>query len=498
MSELATYDAPALRRALERNAAAGDGSQLAPFVNDALRCLEPGAAATAEKSAAVFKAVIDFADDGRLVGTEATACIHSLLAHVAKLTPQHADSLLDALISGFARHASDATTEYEGEILDLIPPLLTVAPVGHFVPGAASKVAGRSGGSGCPEDIQARALRAIVAAEWPSHLSIHVATVLKDIPMSATQRREVVARIVRQFDAVDFIELPALVYQALLLTARGDDKVCRRLVLSAFTAHFEKVSAGLAAEGADLATTRAQFDARDEEKLSQVDTEDIETNFARVEAHLAAHRAREVQLRRVEATVVHHFNFAIKQDHAFGLVLLELCAAQGGGGGSTLTAFKVALLMSTIEIAFFEQRVLALIKQHVALQFASEAQRDASPWVRREAGAVQRALVAAKGAPSARLPAEVLLATARDGGDGGSQLAAACAPSLLKLGFALLGGAKAPFATCIPASAAARGAKAKSALEAKAATRVKQRAAARCVALGHAILATLFAAHDGR
>jgi hypothetical protein len=44
--------------------------------------------------------------------------------------------------------------------------------------------------------------------------------------------------------------------------------------------------------------------------------------------------------------------------------------------------------MSTTEIAFFEQRVLALIQQHVAMQFASDAQRDASPWVRREAARV--------------------------------------------------------------------------------------------------------------
>jgi hypothetical protein len=139
------------------------------------------------------------------------------------------------------------------------------------------------------------------------------AQVLKDVPMPAEQRRTIVGRIAEQFPAVEFVELPALVYQALLLTARGSDKACRRLVLTAFTAHFADVSANLVARAADLASTRRQFSSHDEEKLSQVDTEAADEALESLESSMVENSARALALRHVEATVVHHFNFAIKQ-----------------------------------------------------------------------------------------------------------------------------------------------------------------------------------------
>ena len=94
-------------------------------------------------------------------------------------------------------------------------------------------------------------------------------------------------------------------------------------------------------------------------------------------------------------------------------------------------------------------------------------------------------------------PARVLLETARNGGEGGSQLAAACAPSLLKLGMSFIDGARVPFASCSPVSGPATGVKARSALGRRVEATVKQRAQRQCVELGIELLTALFAHHDG-
>ena len=74
-------------------------------------------------------------------------------------------ALLDVIVAGFARHAEDAGSEYEGEALELLPILLSPSDGGVAADDAVASA------------VQARTLAQVVDAKWPAHLSIHVATV---------------------------------------------------------------------------------------------------------------------------------------------------------------------------------------------------------------------------------------------------------------------------------------------------------------------------------
>ena len=160
LSAVRASDGPALRRALVDQT----WRKLPLVVDSVLRCCVEGTAAPA-KVAEVFRAVIALTEDGRLRGTDAKSCVHALQAHASKLDALQREALLDVIVAGFARHAEDAGSEYEGEALELLPILLSPSDGGVAADDAVASA------------VQARTLAQVVDAKWPAHLSIHVATV---------------------------------------------------------------------------------------------------------------------------------------------------------------------------------------------------------------------------------------------------------------------------------------------------------------------------------
>ena len=168
----------------------------------------------------------------------------------------------------------------------------------------------------------------ICAADWPPSVVVRMAKTLQDVEMSAARLRSVVAKVLAQIGVLALEELPSLVYQLLLLSSRGEHTVfvaARRqhLTPSGVTGHRTDVLRGIMRE----------FDALDEEcPVNEDDSDDEALNLSqdrdrhdrrkgkgKGKGGRGRHAQRTSdQLRRVEGTVLSHFNFAAKQDLTLG------------------------------------------------------------------------------------------------------------------------------------------------------------------------------------
>ena len=154
--------------------------------------------------------------------------------------------------------------------------------------------------------------------------------------------------MLRKLDELELAQLPALVYQLLLLA----DSQSKAPVLCALNAHFERLIAGCSE-----AATQAQESG---------DAMDIVPQTLDAE-----------QLHHIQGTVVLHVQFAVKQDQALGAAIVKLVKE----GEMALGGFSLALLLVLSRIPRFEEPVISCVVgafQH-ALQMREWC--ASSPWL---------------------------------------------------------------------------------------------------------------------
>jgi len=173
------------------------------------------------------------------------------------------------------------------------------------------------------DGIVAYALRTVLRTQWAAASLVPLATILRDINLPTPPRRKLVGKMSARLAEVEPTQMPALVYQLLLLA----DTEGKPGVLRALNAHFERV------EG---------------------------------EAWLL-----------VQGTVLLHVQFAVKQDQALGHAVLRQVKA----GQLPLGRFSFALLLSLARVG---ERFHEPVVQHLAATFREafelRAWATASPW----------------------------------------------------------------------------------------------------------------------
>uniref|UniRef100_A0A452J2Q3 Uncharacterized protein n=1 Tax=Gopherus agassizii TaxID=38772 RepID=A0A452J2Q3_9SAUR len=155
----------------------------------------------------------------------------------------------------------------------------------------------------------------------------------RDIPLSAEELQFVVEKVLRMFSKLDLQEIPPLVYQLLLLSAKGSKKT----VLEGIIAFFN------------------QLDKRQKEEQRSPESVDLEAATVPLD-----------QLRHVEGTIILHIISVINLDQDLGRELIKLLKAeQQRDLGKTLCPFSVALVLSVAIKHRFEEQVFDFLKMSI-------------------------------------------------------------------------------------------------------------------------------------
>ncbi|XP_033823746.1 Fanconi anemia group I protein isoform X2 [Periophthalmus magnuspinnatus] len=220
-----------------------------------------------------------------------------------------------------------------GKSLELFPTVLTALSACEVVAYGKGELSG--------EEYRKQLINSLCSSRWDPQCVIHLTTMFRDVPLSPEELQFVVEKVLRMFSKLDFQEVPPLVYQLLLLSAKG----CKKQILDGVVSYFKEQDQCL----------------EEEQKCGQ----SLDLEFESVPQD---------QLRHVEGTVILHIVFAIRLDHELGREFLKTFKTSY----ADMCPFSVALLLSVARIQRYEEQVFDLLKGAVIKSFKDEQMQQGS------------------------------------------------------------------------------------------------------------------------
>ncbi|KAK4821503.1 hypothetical protein QYF61_021011 [Mycteria americana] len=204
------------------------------------------------------------------------------------------------------------------------------------------------------EEFKKQLINTLCSSKWDPRSVIHLANMFRDIPLSGEELQFVVEKVLRMFSKLDLQEIPPLVYQLLLLSAKGSKKTVLEGIISFFN----------------------QLDKRQKEEQRVPQSVDLEVTTMPLD-----------QLRHVEGTVILHIVSVINLDQDLGEELIRhLKTEQQKDPGKALCPFSVALLLSVAVKHRLQEQIFDFLKTSITrsckdLQFlqASKFLQDLFP-----------------------------------------------------------------------------------------------------------------------
>ncbi|NXC59654.1 FANCI protein, partial [Aleadryas rufinucha] len=204
------------------------------------------------------------------------------------------------------------------------------------------------------EEFKKQLINTLCSSKWDPRCVIHLANMFRDIPLSGEELQFVVEKVLRMFSKLDLQEIPPLVYQLLLLSAKGSKKTVLEGIISFFN----------------------QLDKRQKEEQKVPQSLDLEVATMPLD-----------QLRHVEGTVILHIVSVISLDQDLGEELIRhLKTEQQKDPGRALCPFSVALLLSVAVKHRLQEQIFDFLKTSITrsckdLQFlqASKFLQDLFP-----------------------------------------------------------------------------------------------------------------------
>ncbi|XP_076588504.1 Fanconi anemia group I protein [Chaetodon auriga] len=223
-----------------------------------------------------------------------------------------------------------------GKSLELFPTVLTALSACEAVSYGKGELSG--------EEFKKQLINSLCSSRWDPQCVIHLTTMFRDVPLSSEELRFLVEKILRMFTKLDLQEIPPLVYQLLLLSAKG----CKRQVLDGIISYFK------------------EQDIHQEEEQKHGESLDLEVQSIPQD-----------QLRYVEGTAILHIVFAIRLDHELGREFLKGLKTSYGD----LCPFSVALLLSVARIQRYEEQVFDILKGAIIKSFKDEQLQQGSKFL---------------------------------------------------------------------------------------------------------------------
>ncbi|GAB0194188.1 Fanconi anemia group I protein [Grus japonensis] len=204
------------------------------------------------------------------------------------------------------------------------------------------------------EEFKKQLINTLCSSKWDPRSVIHLANMFRDIPLSGEELQFVVEKVLRMFSKLDLQEIPPLVYQLLLLSAKGSKKTVLDGIISFFN----------------------QLDKRQKEEQRAPQSLDLEVATVPLD-----------QLRHVEGTVILHIVSVINLDQDLAEELIKhLKTEQQKDPGRALCPFSVALLLSVAVKHRLQEQIFDFLKTSITrsckdLQFlqASKFLQDLFP-----------------------------------------------------------------------------------------------------------------------
>ncbi|NWR69714.1 FANCI protein, partial [Centropus unirufus] len=183
------------------------------------------------------------------------------------------------------------------------------------------------------EEFKKQLINTLCSSKWDPQNVIHLANMFRDIPLSGEELQFVVEKVLRMFSKLDLQEIPPLVYQLLLLSAKGSKKTVLEGIISFFN----------------------QLDKRQKEEQRVPQSADLEVATTPLD-----------QLRHVEGTVILHIVSIMNLDQDLGEELIKhLKAEQQKDPGKALCPFSVALLLSVAVKHRLQEQIFDFLKTSI-------------------------------------------------------------------------------------------------------------------------------------
>uniref|UniRef100_H3D3N5 FA complementation group I n=1 Tax=Tetraodon nigroviridis TaxID=99883 RepID=H3D3N5_TETNG len=264
-----------------------------------------------------------------------------------------------------------------GKSLELFPTVLTALSACESLSYGKGELSG--------EEYKKQLINTLCSSRWDPQCVIHLTTMFRDVPLSVEELRFLVEKVLRMLTKLDLQEVPPLVYQLLLLSAKG----CKKQILDGIVTYFKDQDVCL-----------------EEEKNRNLDLE--------------VQSLPQDELRHVEGTAILHIVFALRLDHELGREFLKAFKVTSYGD---LCPFSVALLLSVARIQRYEEQVFDILKATIIRNFKDEQLLQGSD--------VMKTLV-----PDCPNVAQMILETVRNSMFGWDHVT----QGLVQLGFVLMDG----------------------------------------------------------
>ncbi|XP_030223080.1 Fanconi anemia group I protein [Gadus morhua] len=257
-------------------------------------------------------------------------------ADIIGLLMLEAPNLSGACLAEVASHFVEAIKSGKmasGKSLELFPSVLTALAACESLSFGKGELSG--------EEYKKQLINSLCSSRWEPKCVIHLTTMFRDVPLSPEELQFLLEKVLRMFGKLELQEVPPLIYQLLLLSAKG----CKKQVLDGIIGYFN------------------------EQDLQQKDEQERGESM-----ELEVQAIPKDQLRHVEGTAILHIVFAIRLDHDLGREFLKSLKLSYGD----LCPFGVALLLSVARIQRYEDQVFELLKGAITKSFRDEFLKQGS------------------------------------------------------------------------------------------------------------------------
>ncbi|RUS92134.1 hypothetical protein EGW08_000158, partial [Elysia chlorotica] len=225
---------------------------------------------------------------------------------------------------------------------DLLPKIFSLLDTVESVPNGEGHIKG--------SELKSHLINSLCSCRWAPSVALHMAPLFKDIPLSQDELKFLIQKILRLFPELELADQPAVVFQLLVLSGKGN----KRLVLEGLCKFYT-----------------GQDDANRGRSI-MVDSEDLMSDNLDLRT-----------LRQIEGTVILHVTQAFNQDQELGSELLKhFKTLQLIDPKKVVGPFNLCLLLSISQIHHFEEKVFEFVKASILKCLNDEDKCSKSLWAR--------------------------------------------------------------------------------------------------------------------